>query len=205
MNSIAGLLCQIYYDFGIDMNYDIALGRAWDEIKRSSQSQRYVIPLLTETYEANEDSRTVLSMSTRNPSDEMVSILVLHYIIGIQKQQGYCPSGEWISTREVKGGISFLPAFQESVIKPLAEFIRMYPEEAKRKLLQDLGGRLVEGGDITVEVTAFPGIDVRIMMWLGDAELPGHVAMLFDKNLPEILSFEDIVVLLGVIAQSIIK
>lgn len=187
------------------MNYDIALSRAWDEIRRSSQSLRFVIPFLTETYEVDADSCTVLSMSTGNPSDVITSILVLHYLIGIQKQQGYFPSGVWISAREVKGGISFLPAFQESVIKPLAEFLRKDPEEVKRRLLQDLGGRVVEGGDITVEVTAFPGINVRIMMWPGDEELPGHVAMLFDRNLPEILSFEDIVVLLGVITKSILK
>jgi hypothetical protein len=187
------------------MNYDIALGRAWDEIKRSSQPSRYVIPFLTETYEVNADSRTVLSNSTGKPSDEITSMLVLHYLIGIQKQQGYCPSGVWISAREVKGGISFLPAFQESVIKPLAEFLRKHPEEVKRRLLQDLGGRVVEGGDIAVEVTAFPGINVRIMMWLGDEELPGHVAMLFDESLARILAFEDIVVLLGAISKSIIK
>jgi hypothetical protein len=39
----------------INMHYDIALGLAWDEIGRLSQSSRYVIPLLTETYEVNID------------------------------------------------------------------------------------------------------------------------------------------------------
>jgi len=60
-----------------------------------------------------------------------------------------------------------------------------------------------EGGDVTVEVTTFPDICVRVMMWLGDEELPGQVAMLIDRNLARILSFEDIVVLLGIITKSI--
>jgi len=72
-----------------------------------------------------------------------------------------------------------------------------------KNLIEGLRGRMVEGGDATVEVTTFPGIYVRVMMWLGDEELPPQVAMLFDKNLARILAFEDIVGLLGVIMWSI--
>jgi hypothetical protein len=62
---------------------------------------------------------------------------------------------------------------------------------------------MVEGGDATVEVTTFPGIYVKVMMWLGEEELPPQVTMLFDKNLARILAFEDIVVLLGIIVRTI--
>ncbi len=44
------------------MPYDIALGLAWEEMGRLSLSPRYVVPLLTETYEVDIDSRTVFSM-----------------------------------------------------------------------------------------------------------------------------------------------
>jgi hypothetical protein len=185
------------------MGYEIALGRAWDEIERLSRSSRYVIPLLTETYEVNIDSRTVLSKSSGILADEDISVLILHYLIGIQKSQGYSPRGEWISSRELEGGISFLPAFQEGVIKPLVECLRMDPDAMIKKLIEGLRGRMVEGGDATVEVTIFPGIYVRVMMWLGDEELPPQVTMLFDKNLARVLAFEDIVGLLGVIMKSI--
>ena len=181
------------------MHYDIALGLAWDEIGRLSQSSRYVIPFLIETYKVNLDSRTVLSMSSGIPANEDIAVLILHYLIGIQKQQGFSPSGEWISSRELEGGISFLPAFQEGVIKPLIECLRMDPDAMIKNLIEGLRGRMVEGGDATVDVTTFPGIYVRVMMWLGDEELPPHVAMLFDKNLARVLAFEDIVGLLGVI------
>jgi hypothetical protein len=202
---IASLICSVKYAMmmWIDMNYDIALGRAWDEIERSSHSSRYVIHLLTETYEVDVDNRTVVCMPSCILADEVIAALVLHYIIGIQKQKGYSPSGEWISSRELKGGISFLPAFQESVIKPLVECLRKDPGATMRNLMEGLRGRVVEGGDVTVEVTTFPDICVRVMMWLGDEELPGQVAMLIDRNLARILSFEDIVVLLGIITKSI--
>jgi hypothetical protein len=185
------------------MQYDIALGLAWDEVGRLSLSSRYVIPFLTETYEVNIDSRTVLSMSSGIPADEGIAGLILHYLIGIQKQQGYSPSGDWISSRELEGGISFLPAFQEGIIKPLVECLRKDPDATIKNLIEGLKGRMVEGGDANVEVTTFPGIYVRVMMWLGDEELPPHVAMFFDTNLARILAFEDIVGLLSVIMRSI--
>ena len=141
-------------------------------------------------------------MSSGVPADDGIAVLILHYLKGIQKQ-GFSPSGEWISSREVEGGISFLPAFQESVIKPLVECLGIDPDAMIRNLIEGLRGRMVEGGDATVEVTTFPGIYVRVMMWLGDEELPPQVTMLFDKNLARILDFEDIVVLLGIITRSI--
>lgn len=180
------------------MHYDIALGLAWDEIKRLSQSSRHVIPFLTETYEVNIDRRTVLSISSGIPADEDIAVLILHYLIGLQKQ-GFCPSGEWISSRELEGGISFLPAFQEGVVKPLVECLRIDPDAMIKNLMEGLRGRMVDGGDATVEVTTFPSIYVRVMMWRGDEELLPQVAMLFDKNLTRILAFEDIVALLGAI------
>jgi len=66
-------------------------------------------------------------------------VLILHYLMGIQKQQGFSPSRDWISSREVEGGISFMPAFQESVIKPLVECLGIDPDGMIRDLWKVLG------------------------------------------------------------------
>ncbi len=121
------------------MPYDIALGLAWVEMGGLSPSLRYAVPLLTETYEVDIDSRTVLSMSSGIPAEESIAVLILHYLMGIQKQQGFSPSRDWISSREVEGGISFLPAFQESVIKPLVECLGIDPDGMIRDLWKVLG------------------------------------------------------------------
>lgn len=185
------------------MGWEIALDRAWDEIKNLSSSSRYAVQLLTEAYEVNIDTRTVLSRSSGLPAEEGIAVLILHYLIGIQKLQGYSPSGEWISFRELKGGISFLPAFQETVIKPLVECLRKDPDALISNLIGCLGGRMVEGGDASVELAAFQGIYVRVMMWLGDEDLPPQAAVLFDKNLAMVYTTEDIAVLLQFISRSI--
>ncbi|MFZ2535644.1 DUF3786 domain-containing protein [Methanothrix sp.] len=97
------------------------------------------MPLLTETYEVDIDSRTVLSMSSGIPAEESIAVLILHYLMGIQKQQGFSPSRDWISFREVEGGISFLSAFQESVIKLLIECLGIGPDGMIRDLWKVLG------------------------------------------------------------------
>lgn len=78
----------------INMPYDIALGLAWVEMGGLSPSSRYAVTLLTETYEVDIDSRTVLSMSSGIPAEESIAVLILHYLMGMQKQQGFSPRGD---------------------------------------------------------------------------------------------------------------
>jgi hypothetical protein len=185
------------------MGWEIARDRAWSEIGGISSSPRYAVQLLDDEYEADLDSRTVLSRSSGLPADEGIAVLILHYLIGIQKSNGFTPSGEWISFRELKGGISFLPAFQETAIKSLVECLKKCPDALIRNLLEGFGGRMVEGGDAAVELTTFPGIYVRVVMWLGDEDLPPDATMLFDRSLARIYTTEDIAVFLQLIARRI--
>ena len=75
-------------------------------------------------------------MSSGIPAYESVAVLIVHYLMGIQKQQGFSPRREWISSKEVEGGISFQPAFQESVIKPLVECLGIDPDGIIKNLME---------------------------------------------------------------------
>jgi Domain of unknown function (DUF3786) len=74
-----------------------------------------------------------------------------------------------------------------------------------RNLSARLGGRMVEGGDVAVELATFPEVFVRMVFWKGDEELPPEASMLFDRGLTEIYSTEDVAVLLLAVAQRAIK
>jgi hypothetical protein len=121
----------------------------------------------------------------------MVAVLILHYLIGI-KRHGFHPCGEWISFKETDGGKAFWPAFQEGVMKPLIEGFQKDRESLVRNLRERLGGRMVEGGDVAVEVTAFPEIFVRVILWEGDEDLPAEGTMLFDRRLNGVYCMEDV-------------
>jgi hypothetical protein len=134
----------------------------------------------------------------------MQAVLILHYLIGLLRH-GYRPRGEWISFKETRDGKLFWPAFQESAIKPLVQSFQSDPDGLVRNLAKCFAGRMVEGGDVAVEVATFPGVLVRLIFWKGDEELPPEASLLFDRELTEIYSTEDVAVLLLAVVQMAIK
>ena len=140
------------------MGYETSLERAWDELDRLAL-QDCVVSLLGENYQVRASERAVL-LSCGAPAGQMEAVLILHYLIGLLRH-GFRPTGEWISFKETRDGKLFWPAFQESAIKPLVQSFQSDPEGLVRNLSARLGGRMVEGGDVAVELAAFPGVFVE--------------------------------------------
>lgn len=186
------------------MGYEISLDRAWKELEALPASKEYKVRFLCDIYMINLDDESVLCQSSGKPADDYLAVLFLHYLIGVLTH-GYRPSGEWISFKEVWGGNSFYPAFRESTLKPLVESLNSDPDGLLKNLIGCLGGRFVEGGDISVELIAFPEVLIRIVIWYGDEELTPEATMLFDRNLAEVITTEDIAVLLHCIVKMIVN
>ncbi len=184
------------------MGYEISLERAWDELDKLA-FQDAAVSLLGENYQVRAKERAVL-LAGGAPAGQMEAVLILHYMIGLL-QHGYHPRGEWISFKETRDGKLFWPAFQESAIKPLVQSFQSDPEGLIRVMQERLGGRKVEGGDVAVELTTFPGVFVRVLFWKGDEELPPEASLLFDRGLTEIYSTEDVAVLLMDVVQKAIE
>jgi hypothetical protein len=183
------------------MGYEASLDLAWDELEMLAL-QDCIVSLLEEDYQVRAKERAVL-LHCGAPAGQMQAVLILHYLIGLL-QHGYRSRGEWISFKETRDGNLFRPAFQESAIKPLVQSFQIDPEGLVRRLLSRLGGRMAEGGDVAVEVAAFPGVLVRLVFWKGDEELPPEASLLFDRGLTEIYSTEDVAVLLLAVVQKAI-
>jgi hypothetical protein len=122
-----------------------------------------------------------------------------------RSKRGFHPCGEWISFKETDGGKLFWPNFSNRAIKPLVECFQQYPNSMIKILMENLGGRMVDGGDVAVEVETFPGVFMRILFWRGDEELPEAATMLFDRSLMEVYIMEDVAVLLTLVAETITK
>lgn len=183
------------------MGYEIALELAWDELDRLAL-QDCTVSLLRENYQVKAEERAVLQPCGA-PAREMEAVLILHYLIGLSKH-GFHTTGEWISFKETEGGKLFWPAFKESTIKPLLQSFQLDPEGMVRNLSVRLGGRRVEGGDVSVELAILPEVYVRVVFWKGDEELPPEASILFDRGLTEIYSTEDVAVLLGALVQKVV-
>jgi len=184
------------------MGYEISLELAWDELEELDL-QDCSISLLGEDYQVRASERAVL-LHCGAQAGQMEAVLIQHYLIGLLRH-GLHTSGEWISFKETRDGNLFWPAFQESTIKPLVQSFQSDPEGLIRTMQERLGGRMVEGGDVAVEVAAFPGVFVRLVFWKGDEELPPEASLLFDRGLTEIYSTEDVAVLLLAMVQKAIE
>ena len=186
------------------MGYDMALGMAWEELERLGLPSSNSISLFQDRYEIKQAEREVLLLPGRRQAIETVSVLLLHYLIGRSKK-GYEPAGEWISIKETYGGKLFCSNFSRRAIRPLAERFSQDPEGLVKILLEDFAGRMVEGADVAVEVEAFPGVHVRILFWKSDEDLPADATMLFDRALAQILTMEDLTVLLTILADDVLE
>ncbi|SDF36672.1 protein of unknown function [Methanolobus vulcani] len=184
------------------MTYEIALNKAWDKIAALASSKKYTVKYFTDIYEVRISDRMMLSISSDTPASEDIAILVLHYLTGFLKY-GYNPKEEWISFKDIKGGQSYYPAYQENTIKPILEKFKEKTDDLISYLTESLEGRIVKGGDVTVELPTFSDVYIRMVLWHGDDEFAPEVTILFDRELTEIIPSEDIAVLLFNLAKRI--
>lgn len=186
------------------MGYEIALNEAWKEINELASSSEYTISFLTDTYEVRVNDRLVLQEASGTPAKEEVAVLILHYLIGILSH-GYRQSDEWISFKDIWGGESFFPAYRKSTIEPLIEGLHRDSEGLVEALVDHFKGRIVEEGDIAVEIEALPDVFIRIVIWRGDDEFLPEAIILFDRALTNIITTEDIAALLYFTARSLLS
>lgn len=186
------------------MGYEIALNEAWKEINELASSSEYTISFLTDTYEVRVNDRLVLREASGTPAKEEVAVLILHYLIGILSH-GYRQSDEWISFKDIWGGESFFPAYRKSTIEPLIEGLHRDSEGLVEALVDHFKGRIVEEGDIAVEIEALPDVFIRIVIWRGDDEFLPEAIILFDRALTNIITTEDIAALLYFTARSLLS
>ncbi len=155
-----------------------------------SQSYRIRIP---DCRVSLEDSGIEASLRDR--------ILILHYFTGAK---GTAATGKLIAYRQLQGGLSYFPAFSQRVINPL---VRSFGKSSEllRETAAKLGGCEVGYGDASVTINAFDRVPVTFVLWKGDEEVPANGNVLFDANVSDYLSTEDVTVLCETIIWKLVK
>jgi len=128
-------------------------------------------------------------------------ILILHYFTGAK---GTSTTGKLIAYKQLPGGISYFPAFSQRAIAPLVKNFGKSPE-LLRKAAAKLGGSEAEYGDVSVNVNAFDHVPITLVLWRGDEELAPNGNILFDANISDYLSTEDVTVLCETIIWKLVK
>jgi hypothetical protein len=140
-----------------------------------------------------EDSKKEVSLKDK--------ILILHYFT---LAKGTPPTGILINYKQLPGGVSYFSAFSQRAINP---FVKNFGQ--KPKLLIDLsaklGGHKADQGDVSVTIDAFNHVPITFALWRGDEEFSPSGGILFDANISDYLSTEDITVLCETIVWKLVK
>ena len=128
-------------------------------------------------------------------------ILILHYFA---EAKGIQATGKLIAYKQLPGGISYFPAFSRRVIAPLVKHFGKSPEKLI-KAAAKLGGREADYGDLSMTINAFDHVPITLVLWRGDEELAPNGNILFDANISDYLSTEDVTVLTETIIWKLVK
>jgi len=126
-------------------------------------------------------------------------ILLLHYLCGAWSSKGTPVKGDWISFQEVPDGKFYLDAFYRRARDPLVRTFGEKPGLLEILAKESFQAVPADQGDISVVVQALPLVPVTLIIWAGDDEFPPAGNILFDRNIIELISAEDMVWLSGMV------
>lgn len=128
-------------------------------------------------------------------------ILILHYFTSAQ---GTPPTGILITYKQLPGGVSYFPAFSKRAINPFVKHFGQKPE-LLINIAAKLGGYKADQGDVSVTIDAFNHVPITFALWRGDEEFSPSGGILFDANISDYLSTEDVTVLCETITWKLVK
>ncbi len=127
-------------------------------------------------------------------------VLILHYMMGKSTVK---LTGNWISYREIPGASFYFSAFVKRAINPLKKVfgrnISGFIKAAER-----LKGKVIDPGDAGFEFNVLPKAPLQLIIWEGDEEFAAEANILFDENIEELLSPEDVAWLAGMLVYRLI-
>jgi len=199
------------WERGFDLSYRLAceqlakIGDIEEQCRRSGARylgpHEIVIDYLNQPYHIMiPEGKIVLEDSgTETPLRD--KILILHYFTGAK---GTPATGKSIAYKQLQGGVSYFPAFSQRVIGPLVKNFGRGPE-LLRNAAAKLGGCEADYGDLSVTINAFDQVPITLVLWKGDEEVAPNGNILFDANISDYLSTEDVTVLSETIVWKLVK
>lgn len=195
-------------------SYNSALKEAWksldsldpDDLARKSgasfdsEKREFTLIFFNDEFHIKTSNRTVKGPGGQD-TKPFISVLLLHYLI-YAKEVGL--EDKLISFRELSGGDVYYNAFQRRAIIPITNAFGSNCE-ALRAVGKRIHAEEGEHGDISVKIQVFPRIPVTVILWEGDDEIPPSSIMLFDASIKGLLPTEDVAVIGGFVASTLIK
>jgi hypothetical protein len=199
------------WELGFNLSYKLAceqlakISDIREQCRRSSARyigpHEIVIDYLNQPYHIMIPNCKILLEDSGTEAPLRDKILILHYFTGAK---GTSATGKLIAYKQLAGGVSYFPAFSQRAIGPLVKIFGRSPEPL-RKAAAKLGGREADYGDVSVTINAFARVPITLVLWKGDEEVAPNGNILFDTNISDYLSTEDVTVLCETIIWKLVK
>ncbi|MCP3943998.1 MAG: DUF3786 domain-containing protein [Desulfobacteraceae bacterium] len=113
-------------------------------------------------------------------------LFMLHYLMKVKQ----IPlSGQWISEKDIPGGVGF---FRGPHTLPTEILAQVFGNDLSGFLVagERLGGKSLPMADAAFSFDIAPQIPVAVLLWLGDEEFGSQVKLLFDKTIEQQLPLD---------------
>jgi hypothetical protein len=126
-------------------------------------------------------------------------ILIFHYLMGALSSGGAGITGDWIAFQDIPDGKFYMDPFNRRAKIPMVQAFGHDPERLPDLAKMAFAGEPSDQGDVSVVIQAFPLVYLNLIIWKGDDEFPPDGNILFDRNVQQILSAEDVAWLSGMV------
>jgi hypothetical protein len=163
---------------------------------QSFSENTFRIPFLDRTYLV---SFPQFEFSDLTPDNKEIplqeQVLILHYL-NVPLMPAL--TSRWVAYREIPGASFYFGAFVKRAVEPLKKVFGNDLEGFSRAAGK-LQSNEIDNGDAGFEFPVLPAVPLQLILWAGDEEFPAEANILFDKNIGQILSPEDVAWLAGML------
>lgn len=183
-----------YRGMEMESNYRVVYDKFWQDIKKrdpkeimaaralsyTSYTCQFVVMFFNEEYIVDSEKETIYRKADGYVPDVMATIIILNYLAYAQPLPESAPN--WVSIKEIPGGMIFYSAFHKTAISVLIE---AFGHQTSRLMTaaRSLGGQAGPFGDASVVFRAFPEIPLCVIVWQGDEEVRANATILYDPSI----------------------
>ena len=181
------LTCEKWRQLFLEMDQEMLLER----FRLEGDSETLRIRYFGEMYQI--DRRTGMIMLQKDPDRRLAfnTVMSIYHLFYYAKEEA-AVKGEFVPFRKVRRAAPFDPAFQRTVVKPLAKIFEGHSEELKQAC-ENLGGEPVRQGDVGYVIQAFDCMPLTVLFWDGDEEFEAQANILFDADITYFIHEETVV------------
>lgn len=161
---------------------------------------RYQLPVLGSRVRVDPQAEQVASeWPDVIPVDYFLSVSAVQYLILARDRE---LAGELVPVQRVPHGEVF---FRGPHVLPGDALGALFGADGDgfRQVVDELGGKPFELGDVGVQVSIFPRLPVCLGLWLADDEFPARMTFLFDRTAGEHLPVDALWSAVMVLAEAI--